>query len=111
MELPDDVLTIIRDYSRPLKRREISEYWHNTGIFTIDEMILVICKELEEQEIEEHELDAYHIWIWNGQEFDDETNFYGLMPDYRRRIQYLNDNGVVHTSDVFVVEDIYDYTP
>jgi hypothetical protein len=38
MELPDDVLALIREYSRPLKRRIISDYWVGQGLDCIDEM-------------------------------------------------------------------------
>ena len=29
MELPDDVLALIREYARPLPRREVSKYWRD----------------------------------------------------------------------------------
>jgi predicted nucleic-acid-binding Zn-ribbon protein len=39
MEFPDDVLALIREFSRPLKRRIISNYWVGQGLDGIDEMV------------------------------------------------------------------------
>jgi hypothetical protein len=38
MELPDDVLALIREYSRPLSRREVSNFWKNKKVFDLDLM-------------------------------------------------------------------------
>jgi hypothetical protein len=38
MEFPDDVLSLIREFARPLKRRIISNYWVQQKIINIDEM-------------------------------------------------------------------------
>lgn len=133
MELPEEIVAIIKDYARPLKRREISEYWNDKGIFTITEMMAIVKKEMviqvtaynEDMHITENTqettlIDTYYLWIWDGCNFDDETvHALGLTPDYQRRIQYLNDNGfVVHTSDIVTIDvvngnysDLYDYTP
>jgi len=39
MELPDDILFLIREYSKPLKRRIISDYWIESNIFEFDNML------------------------------------------------------------------------
>ena len=45
MELPDDVLSLIREYSRPLKQRTISNYWVGQGLEFIDEMANIVFEE------------------------------------------------------------------
>ena len=39
MILPDDVLTLISDYSRPLNRRVVSDYWNKPNIKSDNDMI------------------------------------------------------------------------
>lgn len=39
MILPDDVVRIISEYSRPLKRRTVSDYWNRSDIETDGDMI------------------------------------------------------------------------
>jgi len=39
MILPDDVLPLISEYSRPLKRSNISQFWVNEGVFDTSTMI------------------------------------------------------------------------
>ena len=39
MELPDDILFLIREYLKPLKRRIISDYWIELNIFEFDDML------------------------------------------------------------------------
>jgi hypothetical protein len=42
MEFPDDVLALIREYSRPLKRREVSKYWRDKKMFDLDVMAVSV---------------------------------------------------------------------
>ena len=44
MELPDDVLALICEYSRPLKRREISKFWKNK-VFDLDLMAVSVLND------------------------------------------------------------------
>ncbi len=39
MILPDDVLSIISTYSKPLKRRKVSDYWNKPNIKTDTDMV------------------------------------------------------------------------
>lgn len=39
MILPDDILSLISTYSRPLKRRRVSNYWNNLYIKSDNDMI------------------------------------------------------------------------
>lgn len=39
MSLPDDVLSLISEYSKPLKRSNISQFWINEGVFDTPSMI------------------------------------------------------------------------
>jgi hypothetical protein len=108
MELPDDVLSIITEYSQPLKRRIVSDFWYRKGVLSNDEMMTIIQTEMKKQDIE-GTLSLYHFWIWDGDNFDDLLdNDFGLFPDGKRYIQYINDNGVViHTSNAYTVYDVY----
>jgi len=45
MEFPDDVLSLIREYSRPLKRRTISSFWVEKKINNIDKMVERVIEE------------------------------------------------------------------
>ena len=39
MEFPDDILPLIQEYLKPLKRRIISDYWIELNIFEFDDML------------------------------------------------------------------------
>ncbi len=39
MQLPDEIVSIIRDYAKPLGRRRISDYWVKMGILDNSNMI------------------------------------------------------------------------
>ena len=39
MQLPDEIVSIIREYAKPLKRRIISDYWVKMGILDRSNMI------------------------------------------------------------------------
>jgi hypothetical protein len=39
MELPHDVMCLIKEYAKPLKRRKVSKFWHKNSHHSLD----VIC--------------------------------------------------------------------
>ncbi len=39
MEFPEEIITLIRDYSKPLKRRTISDFWLWENIVNFDDMV------------------------------------------------------------------------
>jgi hypothetical protein len=114
MELPDDVLRIIKEYSRPLRRQVFSEYWHKRRIYLLDKMINFACDSIMEY-MEYNQYNIYslkfnngnfdieldpgtstlklnNIFLWNGiyscfqEELDEDSNQY---------IRLINDNGIV----------------
>ena len=115
MELPDDVLRIIKEYARPLKRQVVSEYWHKRRIYLLDKMINFACDSIMEY-FEYNQYNIYslkfnngnfdieldtgtitlklnNIFLWNGiidscfqEELDEDSNQY---------IRLINDNGIV----------------
>jgi hypothetical protein len=43
MELPDDVICLIKEYAKPLKRRTVSKFWHKNSHKSLE----VICSNFE----------------------------------------------------------------
>jgi len=66
MEFPSDVLTLIREYAKPLPRRTISEYWVNEEpegeIFTLEDMKNIVKGEFE-------------MWLLGFDDYDEDHNY------------------------------------
>ena len=131
MELPDDILSIIHEFSYPLKRRKISNYWIGQGIEHIDEMASIVFYEFIKGHIDQgiitKKLNEWHIYEiyeeendkelvlrfnerelleWSG-EFnyeDDIGDFYILCKDEFMYKQLLNNVGVVKEKRYFILD-------
>lgn len=75
MELPDDVLALIREYSRPLKSRIISNFWINQGSTTaemsINEKAEWVFEEFKKQFWDYAVMRTYD---WGWEIYDDEDD-------------------------------------
>ena len=49
MEFPDEIVRLIRDYSRPLKRRTLSDFWLWENIVIFDDMLSYLCEHVYQQ--------------------------------------------------------------
>ena len=49
MEFPDDILGLIREYSKPLKRRRISDFWLWEDILDFDDMLSYLYEHVYQQ--------------------------------------------------------------
>jgi hypothetical protein len=78
MEFPDDVLSLIREYSRPLKRRTISSFWVEQKINNIDKMI----ERVKEIFIDNFFYDEYPVPIPNCDTFGINTIWIIGLGDY-----------------------------
>jgi len=128
MELPDDIISIIREYSKPLNRRIISNYWQNQGVEYVDEMASIVLREFKEGHDDEALLrkcsDGWVIYDecdnilrfnetqlleWSG-EFnyeDDVCDSYILCKDDIMYKQLLNNTHVVKEQMIFPFTDEY----
>ena len=73
---PDDILGLIREFARPLKRRKVSEYWNQPSIKNNDDMLQHVYKILveaiqtspwlegEDIRIESRWEDDFKLYVW-----------------------------------------------
>ena len=75
MEFPDDVLALIREYSRPLKRRIISNYWVKQGS-TDSEMSINEKAEWVFDDLKKNWLPyaVMYTYDWGWEIYDDEND-------------------------------------
>ena len=90
MEFPDDVLALIREYSRPLPRREVSKYWRDKNKemyksaiinntkkinYDLDMMAQIVFEQYKKDESEYAVLRTYD-WGWKiFQDYNDDDEY------------------------------------
>lgn len=92
MEFPDDVLALIREYSRPLKRRIISDYWVGQGLDGIDEMAEQVFEVFKKQFWDYAVMRTYN-WGWEIYDAEDEDDYVAEIKVAFNETQLLEWNG------------------
>jgi len=106
MELPNDILTVITDFSKPLKRRTVASHWDET---TEEDMLhrveMFLCKEGDELR-DEGQWDYHGETIGIGVEryFDDEENEWTF---YVNAVNLESEDEICVFKSTFTREQLY----
>lgn len=84
MFLPDDVISLISEYSRPLKRRLVSNYWNTPNITSDTDMLADVISHIAF-------VLEYHVWF----------------VDAKLRLDIVHDDKI--TINVWVIDDDHEY--
>ena len=109
MQLPDEIVSIIREYAKPLARRAISDYWVKVGIIDKSTMIT----HLNYRYCYMFDQDVWHvishIWIprlnyteeslykWSGVFKYDNSNEITIILREDKLLHKLVSNKIIHT--------------
>ena len=95
MKFPDDVLSLILEYSRPLERRIISKYWIEQGStdaeMSINEKVEILLDYVKRYEYPYAVLRTYD-WGWEIYDYEDD-DYFGDLKIVFDKTQLLEWNG------------------
>ena len=109
MQLPDEIVSIIREYAKPVSRRKISDYWVKVGIVDMPTMILHLNNRYCYMFVQDVWNVISHIWIprliytedtlykWSGIFKYDNSAEITIMLREDKLLHTLLSNKIIHT--------------
>ena len=110
MQLPDEIVSIIREYAKPLGRRAISDYWVKVGILDVSNMITHLNNRFCYMFNQDVWHGISHIWIprlsytedtlykWSGVfKYDNSDEIIIVLREDKLLHKVLSSNKIIHT--------------
>ena len=113
MQLPDEIVSIIREYAKPLGRRAMSDYWVKVGILDTSNMITHLNNRFCYMFAQDVWNEISHIWIprltytedtlykWSGVfKYDNDIDITIMLHEDKLLHTLLSSNKIIHTIQV-----------